>query len=350
MTKEQKKIYEIICASGPISGSTIALQLNITRQAVHKHIKKLIEHKKIVKKGQTKNALFFSSSSRNKQTFYSTNSYKKRFSLKNLEEQKVFDLLSLKLNLTHVLFKNAYSVFEFAFTEILNNAIDHSKSQSVFIDIEIFDYDILFKIQDLGIGIFHNIASKFHLSDEYEALEELLKGKATTMPNRHSGEGLFFTLRSGKYISIVSHKIKMEKDNKTDSLITEDVSFKKGTEVVFQISKRQKKKLRDIFNEYAPEEYNFSFSKTEVRISLNHKKYVSRSEAKRLLFRLDKFKEIVLDFSGVSRIEQGFADEIFRVFQNHHTDKKIKIENTSPAVKAMINHVVDKKNISLVDN
>jgi hypothetical protein len=43
---------------------------------------------------------------------------------------------------------------------------------------------------------------------------------------------------------------------------------------------------------------------------------MSRSQARRLMNRFDRFSEVVLDFTGVNFIGQGFADEIFRVFAN----------------------------------
>ena len=55
-----------------------------------------------------------------------------------------------------------------------------------------------------------------------------------------------------------------------------------------------------------------------------------------IIFGLEKFKRIVLDFKGVTGIGQGFADEIFRVFQSNHPESSIESINTSPAVEYMI--------------
>lgn len=41
---------------------------------------------------------------------------------------------------------------------------------------------------------------------------------------------------------------------------------------------------------------------------------VARSEAKRLVVDLDRFREVILDFSGVTGAGQGFVDQIFRVW------------------------------------
>jgi hypothetical protein len=63
---------------------------------------------------------------------------------------------------------------------------------------------------------------------------------------------------------------------------------------------------------------------------------ISRSQAKRLLERFDRFKIVVLDFSGVALIGQAFADEVFRVFKAKHPDVKLIPMNVSPGVQRMI--------------
>jgi STAS-like domain of unknown function (DUF4325) len=45
------------------------------------------------------------------------------------------------------------------------------------------------------------------------------------------------------------------------------------------------------------------------------------------------------DFTGIDWIGHGFADEIFRVYQNAHPEIKILVEGANPDVKAMIQRV-----------
>jgi len=65
-------------------------------------------------------------------------------------------------------------------------------------------------------------------------------------------------------------------------------------------------------------------------------KLVSRSQAKRVTARLDRFKEIVLDFRRVDTIGPAFADEIFRVFQRAHPGIHVRWVNAGPDVERMI--------------
>ena len=66
---------------------------------------------------------------------------------------------------------------------------------------------------------------------------------------------------------------------------------------------------------------------------------VSRSQAKRLLTRVERLTTVVLDFEGVEMIGQAFADEIFRVFKAAHPDVKIVPENANANIGKMIRHV-----------
>ena len=51
------------------------------------------------------------------------------------------------------------------------------------------------------------------------------------------------------------------------------------------------------------------------------------------------FKEVELDFEGIDEIGQGFAHEIFVVFQNQHPEVSLLPLNMSPDVEKLIQHV-----------
>ena len=66
---------------------------------------------------------------------------------------------------------------------------------------------------------------------------------------------------------------------------------------------------------------------------------IARSQARRILFRLEEFKEVELDLTVIEFMGQGFADEIFRVFQNKHPDIVLKAIHANESVQGMIKHV-----------
>jgi hypothetical protein len=65
-------------------------------------------------------------------------------------------------------------------------------------------------------------------------------------------------------------------------------------------------------------------------------KLMSRSQAKRLLDRVDRFKTVLFDFSEVDTIGQAFADEIFRVFRNSHPTMKLHAIHANAEIKALV--------------
>jgi STAS-like domain of unknown function (DUF4325) len=68
-------------------------------------------------------------------------------------------------------------------------------------------------------------------------------------------------------------------------------------------------------------------------------KLISRSQAKRVVARLELFKTILFDFTGVPTIGQAFADETFRVFANEHPELSIFPVHANSEVLRMITRV-----------
>jgi len=337
----KEKLFKYIVKNQYATGKQLSQYLGISRQAVNKHLKELIQEDRIIKEGITRGAVYRISSVRKKVRL--KKNIEKSYVLSGIEEDKVYHELAPLLNLKYELSGSALKIVHYAFTEMLNNAIDHSESEKCTIELALDPYRINFRIRDFGIGIFYSLFTKLNLDDENAAIGELLKGKTTTMEEKHTGEGIFFTSKAADIIFFRSHKIKLCFDNQKKDVFVEQMKFIKGTEVNFCISKRSKRRLDEIFSQYAPEEFDYRFERTKVLVKLHQQEYISRSEAKRLLYGLDKFKEIILDFKGVKSIGQGFADEIFRIFKKAHPDKVIKIENLNPSLKPVVDHVIDNK-------
>ncbi|MGC1188885.1 MAG: STAS-like domain-containing protein, partial [Candidatus Acidiferrales bacterium] len=189
-----------------------------------------------------------------------------------------------------------------------------------------------------GIGIFKKIQEAFNLPDQRYAILELAKGKLTTDPARHTGEGVFFSSRMFDKFSIgadetwYGHKFGEEGDWILPWAV-------KGTQVFMELCNHTARTERKIFDQYAGADDDYGFNKTIVPVELaqyGNDKLISRSQAKRVVSRLDLFKTIVFDFKAVPTIGQAFADEIFRVFANEHPQVSLLSINTSLEVKRMI--------------
>ena len=316
------------------SGGELRSHLGISRQALSIHIRSLTEAGKVVRAGMTRGAHYMLPSRGPAPAIIA-----RALRIRGLDEARVWDELAVALNLHRALRPNIEGIAHYAFTEMLNNAIEHSAADRCSLRVSLEPGLLSFEIRDPGIGVFHSIASKLHLQDEHTALVELLKGRTTTMREAHTGEGIFFTSRVADRFVLRSHRIQVEWSRMKGDVFVSAPRFLRGTRVSFAIQQSSRRRLEEVFGEFAPEEYDFQFRKTNMLVKLLQRDYVSRSEARRLVANLEKFSEIVLDFRDVKSVGQGFADEVFRVFAHRHPAIKITTENTNAAVAAMIRHV-----------
>jgi DNA-binding transcriptional ArsR family regulator len=326
-------ILKYLSQGGLTSARALREHLGVSRQALSVHMRELLRTGKVLRSGSTKAAQYALAG-----RAPSALSRRLALPLQGLDEAAVFDRLSVALSLKARLRSNVEALVHYAFTEMLNNAIDHSEAQRCLVHVRLSPAAVAFEVRDPGIGVFHSIARKLGLPDEQAALVELLKGKTTTMRERHTGEGIFFTARAADRFVLRSHRIRMEWDGARRDVFVSAPRLLGGTQVAFQVARASRRRLEDVFAEFAPAEFDYRFEKTRVLVKLLQRDYVSRSEAKRLLLGLEKFREVVLDFRDVGSVGQGFADEVFRVFAAAHPEVKVTFEDASPAVVAMLRH------------
>lgn len=234
--------------------------------------------------------------------------------------------------------RNAQDMWHYGVTEMVNNAIDHSEGRELTIGYERTALDIEVTIKDDGEGIFHRIQRLANLYDPREAILELAKGKFTTDPANHSGEGIFFSSRAFDSFVISSRNLLFSHKAEEDDWLIDDDRDYPGTMVLMKLDNDSTRTLESVYAQFSPPD-EFTFSKTIVPVRLARhegEKLVSRSQAKRLVSRFEKFKTVVLDFTGVEQIGQGFADEIFRVFAASHTEVELIPIHASVEVQQMI--------------
>jgi len=329
-----KKILSIIKIKKSASIADFIQALGFSRAYINRILNNLINKNLIIRQGKTNKTHY---------VLYKKNNinFKKIYKIKNLNEDFVFGEIKLTTNFFNNLPDKVQSIIYYAFTEMLNNAIDHSSSETVEIIIDQNKNNLFFEINDFGVGIFEHIKNKKQLNNHLEALQDLLKGKQTTDQQHHTGEGIFFTSKIVDKFIITSSNLKLIINNNINDIFVKENKKIKGTQVSWQIKKNTQKKLTDIFNKYA--DSDLSFNKTEVKVDLYkiNSPHISRSEAKRLISGLEKFKTVILDFKDVNLIGQGFADEIFRVWQNKYPQIKIKSINTNKIIKMMIGRVLN---------
>lgn len=311
-----------------------AARFGISRQAVNKHLGSLVAEGLLTAHGATRNRRYEVAVLDRKEMVVPL--------ANETEEDQVWrrDVEPFMADLPGA----ALKIWQYGFTGMLNNAMDHSSGTRVWIVMERTAVDARIRLIDDGEAIFHKIARDMQLDDERHAVLELAKGKLTTDPERHTGEGIFFTSRLFDRFALLSHGVFFPDDDATRQFsIQETVPISDGfvidgTAVFLELNNDTERTLKQVFDEYTTDG-DYGFSKTVVPVRLvqyGNEALVSRSQAKRLLARLDRFKTVVLDFEGVEQIGQGFADELFRVFVRAHPNVEIVPARANPQVNSMI--------------
>ena len=307
----------------------IAETFKISRQAANKHLQHLVDEKVLVQDGNTRNRSYELCPLAQLDKVYTLSP--------QLEEDVVWrnDMRPLLGQLP----ENVLDIWSYGFTEMLNNAIDHSDGTDVRVHSTKTATFTEAWIIDNGIGIFKKIQKALNLLDERHAVLELSKGKLTTDPRRHTGEGIFFSSRMFDQFVIISsgthfsHQYGQEED-----WILEREATSTGTSVFMRLNNHTARTMKKVFADYSSGD-DIGFTKTVVPVRLaqyGDDKLVSRSQAKRLLDRVDRFKTVLIDFSEVTHIGQAFADEIFRVFRNSHPAIDLYAVNANTDIQDMI--------------
>lgn len=318
------------------------LKGNISRQYISALISQMVREGLLLKSGSTASAFY--ALPENSESIIETINL--RFDRSKIEEHAVFNTLRDRYNFVRGLPDNIQSILFYAFTEMLNNAIEHSKSENIEIEIKKDRANLTFVINDFGIGVFRNVMKQRNLESEIEAMQDLLKGKTTTQPHSHSGEGIFFTSKIADLFQLESFEYRLRVDNQIKDVFFEELKpSKNGTRVIFTISLYSKKHLSDLFNKFVTNPGEPGFNKTEilVRLFTQGTIYISRSQARRILHGLEKYESIVLDYDKVSTVGQAFADEIYRVFKSNRPNIKIESRNMIEPVKFMVERAEKSK-------
>ena len=250
---------------------------------------------------------------------------------------------------------NADHIWRYALSEMFNNAVEHSEGDIVDAYIETCYLYSKITIVDNGIGIFRKIVDTlkhYGYADPRpeDAVTELYKGKFTSCPERHTGEGIFFSMHIMDRFAIVSDGYTLRcgcSDNpsfESSHLLAYAMRLtKKGTVVVMQLENGTRREVKEVFELYSDIDDGFIKTSIPVFEALQNRDPVARSQARRLYARLASFKEVVFDFDKVDIMGQGFADELFRVFHNMHPEVTLTPINMNEEVRMMYLHAVNNK-------
>src|SRR5205814_2333035 len=103
------------------------------------------------------------------------------------------------------------------------------------------------EIVDNGIGVFRRIRQELSLPDDLASIAELSKGKRTTSPERHSGEGIFFTSKAVDHFELASRGIRWRVDNTRRDMAVGESTTQRGTRVRFDLDLSTDRSLPAVF-------------------------------------------------------------------------------------------------------
>jgi anti-sigma regulatory factor (Ser/Thr protein kinase) len=315
-------------------------QFGITRQAVNRHIHGLIDNGVIIAEGSTR---------------------QRKYKLKAIVDREF--ILDVSPNLQEDIVwreqvrpllkeipQNVLDICHYGLTEMVNNVIDHSAAKWSIIKIVQTSINIQLVIYDNGIGIFKKIQKEFGLENPAYVILELAKGKLTTDPKHHTGEGIFFSSRMFDRFIVESGELYFAHNELGHDWLlgfeNEDDGYKQGTLVRMEIGMNSTRTSKEVFDKYTAENDDYGFTRTIVPVALakyGDENLISRSQAKRLLARLDKFREVMFDFENVESIGQAFADEIFRVFQLKNPHIHLMTANINEEIRKSISKAIQEE-------
>ncbi len=305
-----------------------AVHFGISRQAVNKHLQRLAAEKALTLSGNTRNRVY-----KLRPLLVWEKTYEIGPAL--AEDQAWSKDAKIALG---TLPDSVMNIWHYGFTEIFNNAIDHSGGKSITVLLKKTAANSQIYVSDNGVGIFKKITEAMGLLDERHAILELAKGKLTTDPENHSGEGIFFSSRMFDSFVISSRGISFSHDFGNDEDWVIDTADTQGTVVSMKLNNHTSMTVKKIFDEYSSDD-DYGFTRTVVPLRLaqyGNDPLVSRSQAKRVLARVELFKVVVFDFTEVPTIGQAFADEIFRVFKLKHQEIEMIPIKANRKVQQMI--------------
>ncbi len=325
--KPKETIKKLLERKGRVSNRDVVRATGLTPQAVHYHLKAMLRAGQIICQGRGRATTY---------TLPQQDAWRFSFQRQGLAEDEAWQEVRTAVEPFARLTEPAVSIYEYSFTEMLNNAIDHSNARTVEVSVQDKGDTLLFEIVDDGVGIFTRIRDELDLESRLVALQELSKGKLTTLPSHHTGEGIFFVSKVADRFEVESDGLVWIVDNELPDMAIEQVEMTtRGTRVRFEASLPPKRTLRETFAAYT-EDYEFEKTRTVVKLFDTGERFISRSQAKRLMHRLDHFEEVILDFRGVTGVGQGFVDEIFRVWASAHPQVRLVPENMNEAVEFMV--------------
>jgi hypothetical protein len=310
------EIEALFASHETITSGQVAQAAGVSRQAAHYNLKEMERRGDIIHEGAGRGGRYRRRAQR--QIVYL---------LQDLREDEVWseEVFALR-QMDLAVFDNpkVRQILNFVFTEMVNNAIDHSGGTTLTVRWFFNTEEIAFEVEDDGVGAFQRMRETRNLQSDFDAIGEIAKGKQTSDPTRHSGLGIYFSSRMSSEFVLTSGHFTWTVDNRRDDNAVGWLDVPRiGTRVRCEIDASTTITPNEVFDVLS-DPVILGANKTTIRVSLFEEGgFVSRAEAKRIGAHLEDFGTVELDFQGIESVGQGFVDELFRVWQSDHPQTRL---------------------------
>ena len=304
MPRSVERVRRLVERRGEVQNRDVVRALGVSPATAHRLLQALVTSGILERLGKGRAAR------------YRLRALRRRFRRAALDEHRAWDEVAGEIARIRPMEPDAARSLAYAASEILNNAVDHSGGRTVEVAVS-FERGgaTVTTVRDDGIGVFRRVCEDFGYATPEDAIVQLEKGKLTSDPSRHSGEGLFFSSKAVTRFRLESQETAWFVDNQVHDSGIGPSDVRRGTRVRLEVVPGHLARLEEVFAAYTdPESLRFTRTRSTIKLAGLGKTLVSRSEAKRLVARLTDFRHVTLDFSGVEVAGQGFCDEVFRVF------------------------------------
>lgn len=226
------------------------------------------------------------------------------------------------------------------FTELLNNAIDHSGGSSVTVSLRQTPSHVQLLVSDDGCGVFDKICSAFDIADAQHAMLELSKGRLTSQPEAHTGRGLFFSSQLADVFDIHANNTAFQRRAWEGAGWQPGRPLpRQGSSIYMAIALDTTRTLEQVLEAWSTDGSGIAFDRTTVHLRLlagPGQALDSRAQARRVAARLPMFRRAEISFEGVDDVGHPFTDELFRVFARARPEVELVPTHMSPRIAALV--------------
>lgn len=326
MATSADRVRRLVDRRGAVHNRDVAAALRVSPATAHRLLRALVTSGVLERRGKGRAA------------YYRLRGIRRRFRRAGLDENRAWEEVAAAIARIRPLDADAARTLGYAASEILNNAIDHSAGRTVEVAVA-FEHGgaTAVTVRDDGVGVFRRLSEDFGYLTPEEAIVQLEKGKLTSDPTRHSGEGLFFSSKAVTRFRLEGQATAWIVDNLLRDSAIGPSEVRRGTRVRLEVVPGHVPRLEELFAAYTDaESLRFTRTRATIKLAALGAALVSRSVAKRLVARLTEFRHATLDFTGVEVAGQGFCDEVFRVFALAHPEVTLEPVGMNDTVAFMV--------------